>query len=324
MHRRAFVTLLSGAAAAWPLRVRAQQGMPVIGVLMPGVLNRTAHFVEAFRQGLRATGYSEGQNVTIEVRFAEGRYETLPALASDLVKRRVSAIVAGPRAEWAAKEVSASTPVIFMTGVDPVGSGLVASLNQPGANVTGATLLSYELEAKRIGLLRELVPRTKLIAVLVDSTVPAEASLISQVQAIGRSVDVSIQVVRAGSERDFEGAFAAIANEGANSLLVSSSVSFVSLRDRLVAVATKYRIPAIYGARELAEAGGLMSYSANAIEAWKQVGVYTGRVLKGAKPADLPVVLPTLFEFVVNLKTAKAMGLDLPSTLLARADEVIE
>ena len=323
MKRRELIALIGGVAAAWPLAARAQRAeKPVIGLLLHGVPSRIAHFVIAFRQGLGETGYTEGQNVAIEYRFAEGQPERLPMLAAELVRLSVRVIAAGPTAERSAQAATASIPIVFMTAADPVRRGLVASINRPGGNLTGATIISSALEAKRIGILRALVPRAENIAVLVN---PAEASaseLVEEAKGIERSIGVPIKIVPAAGEGDFDAAFATVARAGA--LIVAGSLVYLNRRDRLVALAAHHKLPTIYFAREFPEAGGLMSYSASAIDAWRQVGVYTGRILKGEKPADLPVTQPTKFELVINLKSAKALGLEVPPTLLALADEVIE
>jgi putative ABC transport system substrate-binding protein len=323
MKRRQFITLLGGAVA-WPLAARAQQpARPVVGLLLAGFPSRTAHFVAAFRQGLSESGYVEGQNVAIEYRFAEGQFERLPGLATELVQRRVEVIVAGPRAERVAKSVTGIIPIVFMSGLDPVRSGLVSSINRPGGNLTGATILSFDLESKRIGLLHELVPQVGTIAVLMEPNRPEAALQVQEAQKAARNIGVTIQVVSAGSEGEVEAAIIGV-RERAGALMVASSLYFVNMRVRLVELAARHKIPAMYEVRDFAEAGGLMSYSPSATEAWRQVGVYTGRILKGDKPSDLPVMQPTKFELVINLKTAKALGLTVPDKLLALADEVIE
>jgi putative ABC transport system substrate-binding protein len=325
MIRREFITLLGGVAAAWPRVAHGQQATrPVIGLLMMGAPERTAHFVAAFRRGLADTGYVEGQNAAIEYRFAEGRPERLPELAADLVRRRVAVIAAAPRAELAIKAATASIPLVFITGGDPVRSGLVASMNQPGGNLTGVTILTNDLEAKRIGLLREIVPQAESMAVLLDSSHSERALLTERMQAAGRNVGVRINVISASHQDDFDTTFATILRARVDALIVASSVLFFNLRNRFVVLAAHHKIPAMYEAREYVEAGGLMSYSASSTEGWRQVGIYTGRILNGARPSDLPVMQPTKFELVVNLKTAKALDFTFPSAVLAIADEVIE
>ena len=326
IRRREFIFTLGGAAAAWPLAARAQQpAMPVIGFLVVRSRATSTHLDMAFRQGLRDVGYVEGHNVVIEARYAEGQRARLPELAADLVQRRVAVIAAGPGgADLAAKAATTTIPIVFMSGQDPIKMGLVASLNRPGGNITGATMLAPDLEAKRIGLLRELVPGAAAIAVLVDAKLPAAALIAQEVQAAGRSIGVAIKIVSSDSERDFDAAFAEIVRGKASALLVASSSYFNDFRDRLATLAADHRIPAMFEIREFVEAGGLMSYAPKVTDAYHQVGIYVGRILKGDKPAELPVVLPSRFELVINLKTAKALGLDVPPTLLARADEVIE
>jgi ABC-type uncharacterized transport system substrate-binding protein len=326
IERRDFLTLLGGAAAAWPLAARAQQrAMPVVGFLHFRSHADTADVVATFRQGLRESGFGEGQNVTIEYRFAENRIERLPALAADLVQRHVAVIAAGPRAHDAIKAATAIIPIVFLSGSDPVRIGLVASLNRPGGNLTGVTVLSTDLIAKRLGLLHDLISQTAVVGVLVDSTqASTEEFQLHEVQTAARGVSRPIRVVNAGSESAIDAAFAALASEQVGALMVGASSIFISLRDRVVELAARHRIPAIYENREFAAAGGLMSYGPSNTDAYRQVGVYTGRILKGEKPADLPVMLPTRFEFVINLKTAKTLGLTIPAGLLAIADAVIE
>ena len=320
--RRQFISLLGGAAAASPLAARAQPTRPVVGLLLHGVPSRIAHFVAAFHQGLKETGYIDGHNVLIEYRYAQGRSERLPLLAAELVRLGVTVIAAGPVAERSAKSATGTIPIVFMTALDPVRHGLVASMNRPGGNLTGATVISANLEAKRVGLLRELVPHANSIAVLRDPTASNAAALADEMRSIERTTGIPIKLVNAAGDADFETAYATIAQTSA--VLVSGSLAFLNRRERLVALAAHHRIPAVYFAREFAEAGGLMSYSGSAIEAWQHVGRYTGRILKGEKPDDLPIIQPTKFELVINLKAANTLGLDFPPTLLALADEVVE
>jgi putative tryptophan/tyrosine transport system substrate-binding protein len=326
MRRRDFIRLLGGAAAAWPLAARAQRAsMPVIGFLDAGTLSGNDWALPGFREGLRELGFIEGQNVAIEYRAAENQNDRLPALAAELVQRRVAVIVAVPGLPSiaAAKAATATIPIVFMSAGDPVRGGLVASLNRPGGNLTGLTLLSSDLSAKRFGMLHGLVPQVATVAMLLSTGAGQDFNL-TEAEAAGRAVDVRIIGVRATSEGEFEAAFATAIREGARALLIAPSVLFVHHTDRLVELAARYRLPAIYHERDFAVAGGLMSYGPNRTAVMRQVGVYAGRVLKGEKPGDLPVMLPTKFEFVLNLKTAKALDLDVPPTLLAIADEVIE
>ena len=323
--RRQFISLLGGAAAAWPLTARAQQAaMPVVGYLRVTPADVFPHTTEAFRRGLAEAGFVEGRNVTIEYRYADGKLDRLPALAADLVQRRVSVIVAGPGADEAAKAATTTIPIVFISGGDPVRRGLVPNLNRPGGNLTGVTMFADDLEAKRIGLLHELVPRATPIAVLVDAISPQAAFQVQQVQEAGRNIGVPVRIVNIGSDHDYDGAFATIAREKIGALLVAASTTFNAVRERLTTLASRHAIPAMYEIREFVEVGGLMSYAPRVTDAYHQVGLYTGRILKGEKPADLPVMLPTKFEFVINFRTAKALGIEVPPTLSARADEVIE
>jgi putative ABC transport system substrate-binding protein len=324
MRRREFITLLGGAVM-WPLAARAQQpATPVVGFLHPRSRADSMTTVAAFRKGLRELGFVEGENLAVEYRFAEGQMARLPTLAADLVQHSVAVIATGARGGEAAKGATSTIPIVFLSGGDPVRTGLVGNLNRPGGNLTGISLLSLDMEAKRLGLLRDLIPQASTVAVLVDSTSASMDFQVQQAQTAARSIGMSIRVVTAGSEGDLDSAFATIVREAAGALIVTGSTYFLFSRDRLAALAARHRIPAIYELREYAEAGGLMSYGANNDDAWRQIGVYTGRILKGEKPADLPVMQPTKFELVINLKTATALGLMIPPTLLALADAVIE
>jgi ABC-type uncharacterized transport system substrate-binding protein len=324
MRRREFITLLGGAAA-WPVAVRAQQqAIPLIGFLNGSSAWESAHLVAAFGQGLSEIGYVDGRNVVIDYRWAEGRYDRLPTLAADLVRRQVAVIASNTPATIAAKAATTTIPIVFSSGGDPIKLGFVASLNRPGGNVTGVSFFSTTLEAKRLGILRELVPTAAMIAVLLNPKFPGAEAQSQEVQEAARSLSLQIRILRASTERDLDATFATLAELRAGGLLVGADPFLYSRRDYIVALATRHAVPAIYEQREFAVAGGLMSYGTNITDAYRQVGIYTGRVLKGEKPADLPVMQSTRFEFVINLKTAKSLGLDLPATVLARADEVIE
>jgi putative ABC transport system substrate-binding protein len=325
MKRRDFINLLGGAAATWPLTALAQQAaIPVIGFLNAGSPRLYAGRLRAFAQGLREGGFAEGQNVAIEYRWAEGQYDRLPAMAADVARRRVAVIVAGPRVYRAAKAATTTIPIVFQTGNDPVRTGLVASLSRPGGNLTGVSTMSHDLEAKRIGLLRELVPAATKIAALVDPNILEAEFTVRELEAAAGNSGLAIRVVHAGSARDFDGAFATIVREQDSALIVTLSEFFNNSREHLVALAADHGITAIYGIREFAEAGGLMSYGPSAADSWRQVGRYAARILKGEKPGDLPVVLPTKYELIINLKTAKTLGLTVSRDLLLVADDVIE
>ena len=324
--RRKFLATLGGAAA-WPLAARAQQpATPVVGFLSSRSAEDSARSVAAFRQALATAGYVEGRNVTIEFRWAEGQYDRLPALAAELVGRRVDVLVAvgGNQAPRAAKAATSTIPIVFGTGEDPVKESLVPSINRPGANMTGATFFTALLEAKRLGLLRELVPKAEVIALLIKQNSSFSQGQAKDVQEAGRDLGQRVVVLNGGSDADIDAAFASFAQHQAGALLVGADPFFNVRRDRLIALAARHAVPAIYQFRDYPLAGGLMSYGASISDLYQQVGVYVGRILKGDKPADLPVMLPTKFELVINLKTAKALGLTVPDKLLALADEVIE
>jgi putative tryptophan/tyrosine transport system substrate-binding protein len=326
MKRRQFITLLGGATASWPAAARAQQAaMPVIGFMNPGSPGPLRQQVAAFRDGLKEVGFVEGQNVAVDYRFAEGHFDRLPALAADLVSRQVAVLVAsGNQGAFAAKQATATIPIVFTVGDDPVATGLVASLNRPGGNLTGVSLLATGLEAKRLGLLHELVPRATTIAAFVNANYPPAETQLRDLQKAAPSLDVQLFIVRVGAESDFNTAFSTIVQQRAGALQVCSSPLFNARRQHLVLLAARHAIPAIYEWRDFAEAGGLMSYGSKLSDAYGQAALYAGRSLKGAKPADLPIVQATRFEFVINLNTAKALSIEVPDTLLARADEVIE
>jgi putative tryptophan/tyrosine transport system substrate-binding protein len=330
MKRRELITLIGGAVAApsllWPLAARAQQpAMPVIGFLNAGISSQLGDRVIGFQQGLKETGHVEGQNVAIKYLWAEGHYDRLPAMAADLVRRRVNVIAASPSpAAMAAKAATTTIPIVFTSGFDPVSIGLVASLNRPGGNVTGINTLSGALGAKRLELLRQLMPNSGLIALVVNQTNLNGVPDTTEIQATARAIGQELVVLDARNESDLNTAFAALTQHKATALIVGADAFLNSQRDQIVALAARHAIPTIYESRGYVLAGGLISYGTDLSDPYRLAGVYTGRILKGAKPADLPVVQPTKFELVINLKTAKTLGLTVPDKLLVAADEVIE
>jgi len=325
--RRNFLATLGGVVA-WPLAARAQQpAMPVIGFLSSASAGPSAHLLDALRQGLAESGYVEGQNVAIEYRWAEGEYDRLPSLAAELVRRDVAVIVAtgaGGLAGQAAKRATSTIPIVFSSAVDPIKAGLVASINRPGGNATGFVQFAALLEAKRLQLLHELVPNAAVIGVLLNPANPATEIQTKDVHTAAHNVGRQVHVVDASSEAEFDAAFASLAGQGVGGLVVAADPFFNSRRGQLIALAARYALPAIYEWREFVLDGGLMSYGNKITDAYHQMGIYCGRILRGANPADLPVVQPTKFELVINLKTAKALGLTVPNTMQLLADEVIE
>jgi putative ABC transport system substrate-binding protein len=326
MRRRDFIIFLAGAMPAWPLAVRAQQkAMPVVGFLSSNAPGTYAPAVAAFRQGLAETGYIEGQNVAIEYRWAEGRYDRLPGLAADLVNRKVEVIAVGSlTAIRAAKSATSTTPIVFFGGDDPVKQGLVASLARPGGNLTGVSIMASELMPKRLELLSELVPHTMPVALLVNPDNGSTEAMIPDLEEAARMKGMQLHVLKANNEAEINAAFATLGQQHVGGLVVAPDAVFDNGRQHLVALAAEHAVPTIYFARVFVATGGLISYAASATGTWRQVGSYAGKILNGAAPADLPVQQPTKFELVVNLSTAKALGLTVPPSILARADEVIE
>jgi putative ABC transport system substrate-binding protein len=325
MRRREFIAVLGGAAVA-PLAARAQPSKPVIGFLSSLSKFESSNLVAGFHRGLAEDGFVDGQNIAIDYSWADGRYDRLPGMAADLVSRRVVLLVStgGQPAVVAAKAATASIPIVFATGADPVKSGIIASFNRPGGNLTGVHVLTTGLETKRFGLLQELVPLSAAIAVLVNPDNPNTETQLKDVGNAARGVSRTIHVVRATGERDLEAALASAAALKPGALMVSADPALSFRRDQIIGLAARYAIPTMYQWREFADAGGLMSYGTNLTDAYRQVGVYAGKILKGANPADLPVVQPTKFELVINLKTARTLGMTFPSKVLAIADDVIE
>jgi putative tryptophan/tyrosine transport system substrate-binding protein len=326
VRRREFITLVGGAAATWPFAVRAQQaGMPIIGFMSARAPEDSKHLVAAFHQGLGESGFVDGQNVTVDYRWARGDYARLPVLAAELVRGGVKVLVGtgGDPSAIAAKQATSTIPIVFVS-TDPVKAGLVASYNRPGGNATGAFLTTTEMEPKRLGLLRELVPGVPLVGALLNPNVPEAARQLLELEEATRAIGRRLFVAKASDDEGLNAAFALLLQQGIGALLVTANAYFDTRRDRIIAFAAQNRLPAVYHFREYAVAGGLVSYGPSITDAYRQVGIYTGRILKGEKPADLPVVQPTKFDFVINMKTAKVLGLEIPPTLLARADEVIE
>jgi len=327
MRRREFITFVGGVILACPVVARSQQQpkLPVIGFLHYGTAKAYAHIVLAVRQGLGESGFIEGQNVAVEYRWAEGKYDRLPALAGELVQRQVFAIVAaGVVAAEAAKAATTTIPIVFSSGADPIATGIVASLNRPGGNATGVSIIAQELVAKRLELLRELVPHTRLIAVLINPDNPGGGTEFGDVEAAARALGLQVRKVTATNESELNAAFVAIATPRVDGLVVGQDGYFVQQRDQIAGLAARYGIPAIYAYREHVVAGGLISYASSLADGYHQVGLYVGKILNGTKPADLPVIQPTKFELIINLKTANALTLPIPTLLLARADELIE
>jgi putative ABC transport system substrate-binding protein len=326
MRRREFIALV-GSAATWPLAARAQRpGMPLIGFLHSASPEPYASQVNAFRQSLKETGYVEGQNVAIEYRWAENQIARLPTLATELANRQVSVIVAGgsPVAALAAKSATTTIPIVFMNAADPVGIGLVASFNRPGGNVTGVTLLSAELVSKRLGILRDLLPSVRRIAMLVNSTRPGVDVQKAQMQEAAQAIGWALQILEASSERDFDAVFEAVASQQDNALILAPDALFLAQRIQIAELAIRYKVATMYELHEFVEAGGLISYGASAVDLYRQGGTLTGQILMGKKPADLPVLQPAKFELTINMKTARALGLTISSGLLSIADELIE
>jgi putative ABC transport system substrate-binding protein len=324
MRRRAFIALLGGAAA-WPLAARAQQpAMPVVGFLRTTAAAGSAHLVAAFRQGLSESGFVEGQNVAVEYRWADDQDDRIPGMAAELVRRQAAVIVANGIAVPSVKAATGTIPIVFTTGFDPVRTGLVASLSRPSGNATGVVFTMTDLATKQLGLLHELAPKAAIIAVLGDPDQPELEVELQEIEAAGRAIGLQILIVKAASERDLNAAFATVVQARADALLVRGSPLFLTRRRQLVALATRHSLLASYPSRDYAEVGGLMSYGPSITDAYRRVGIYVGRILKGTTAADLPVEMAAKFDLVINLATAKAIDLDIPPTLLARADEVIE
>jgi putative tryptophan/tyrosine transport system substrate-binding protein len=326
MRRREFISLLGGAAVTWPLVARAERALPVVGYLHSGAAAPFAHLVAVFRQALRDSGFVEGQNLAIEYRWANGEYDRLPTLALDLVQRQVAVIVTagGSVSGLAAKKATASIPIVFTSGDDPVRVGLVSNLNHPRANITGVYVVIGVLDAKKLGLLREIAPKAAVIAALENSMGPSIQERVSMVEKAARAIGHQVQVYYASDQRTLETTFAQMSQSGVGALVVGADPFFNSRREQIVTLAAQYAIPAIYETRDYVVAGGLMSYGTDLSEGYRQVGIYTGRILKGDKPGELPVVQSSKFELVINMKAANALGLAVPISMQLLADEVIE
>jgi putative ABC transport system substrate-binding protein len=326
MRRRQFISLLGGAAVTWPLVARAERALPVVGYLHSGAAAPFAHLVAVFRQALRDSGFVEGQNLAIEYRWANGEYDRLPTLALDLVQRQVAVIVTagGSVSGLAAKKATASIPIVFTSGDDPVRVGLVSNLNHPRANITGVYVVIGVLDAKKLGLLREIAPKAAVIAALENSMGPSIQERVSMVEKAARAIGHQVQVYYASDQRTLETTFAQMSQSGVGALVVGADPFFNSRREQIVTLAAQYAIPAIYETRDYVVAGGLMSYGTDLSEGYRQVGIYTGRILKGDKPGELPVVQSSKFELVINMKAANALGLAVPISMQLLADEVIE
>jgi putative ABC transport system substrate-binding protein len=324
LRRREFIGLLSGAAA-WPLAARAQQpAMPVIGFLNSALSREYAHVAAAFRQGLSEAGYVEGRNVLVEYRYAENHYDRLPALAADLVRREVTVIAANTPAAPAAKKETTTIPIVFVTASDPVAAGFVASLNRPGGNLTGVALLNDEIGAKRLQMLHEMIPTATVIALLINPTHPSAEIQTRDVQAAARTLGLQLHPLHASTEREFDTTFSTLLQRRVGALMIGSDGFLINRSEQLAALALRHAVPAIFLYREFVATGGLMSYGSSLTDGYRLMGVYTGRILKGEKPADLPVQQPTKLDLIINLQTAKALGLTVPPSLLVRADELIE
>ena len=326
MRRREFIKLLGGSVAAWPITTRAQTAMPLIGFMSGRAPEESKHLLAAFHQGLGEAGFVEGKNVTIEYRWAFGQYDRLPAIASDLVKRNVAVIVAvgGDVSGLAAKQATSTIPIVFGSGSDPVGAGMVASLSRPGGNATGYVLLTNEMESKRLGILHDLVPNASVVGVLLNPNFPPAAMQLAALENAARAINQRLMVFRASNDSELDACFKLLVEQRVGAMLVAGDPYFDTQRARIAAFAAQNKLPAIYHFREYAVAGGLISYGPRITDGYRQAGIYTGQILNGAKPGDLPMVQPTNYEFVINLKTAKALGMTIPSGLISFADEVIE